>query len=68
MWILLIIVVHANNPNDIPGWSRVPMPNQAVCEQARADMTAWLKFESFRIQAQCLYEPSSSSPTTPRTK
>jgi hypothetical protein len=68
MWILLVMAVHINNPTDVPGWIKVPMATEAECERARAGVTAWLKFESFKVTTQCQQESSSSSPTTLPTK
>jgi hypothetical protein len=68
MWILLVMAMHTNNPSDVPGWVRIPMESEAQCERARAGVTAWLKFESFKVTTQCLQELSSSSPTTRPTK
>jgi len=68
MWILVVMSVHINNPADVPGWVRIPMEGQAQCERARAGVTAWLKFENFKVTTQCQQESSSSSPTTPLTK
>jgi hypothetical protein len=68
MWILLVMSVHINNPSDVPGWVRIPMESQAQCERAQAGVTAWLKFELFKITTQCLQESSSSSPITRPTR
>ena len=53
MWILLIIAVHINNPNDVPGRIQLQFSTQQACEQARASMTSWLKFDSFKVVAEC---------------
>jgi hypothetical protein len=53
MWILIILAVHVNNPKDIPGQVTLEFPTQQACEQARTTMTSWLKFDSFKVIAQC---------------
>jgi len=59
MWILIVIAVHANDPSDVPGWVRIPMESKAQCERARAGVTSWLKFGSFKVETRC--EPHSGA-------
>jgi len=61
MWILLVMSVHINNPADVPGWVRIPMESEAQCERARAGVTAWLKFESFKVETKCEKRPSGQT-------
>ena len=66
MWILLLIAVNANNANDQPAWVQISMPDQATCEQAADTLQYWIKFDNFKLDAQCLESPSL--PTTLPTK
>jgi len=54
MWLMILIAVHINDPKDIPGKVYLEFPDQISCEQTAKTMTFWLKFESFKVQAQCL--------------
>lgn len=54
MWIMLLIAVHVNNPQDQPGRVELEFADQATCERVLATMTYQLKFSSFRVQGQCL--------------
>jgi hypothetical protein len=53
MWILLLIAVHINNPNDIPAKIHIPFENQAACEYAKTNMKYWIKFENFKVVGEC---------------
>ena len=66
MWILLLIAVNANNPNDQPAWVQISMPDEAACEQAADTLQYWIKFKNFQLDARCL--ESQSLPTTLPTK
>ena len=59
MWILIILAVHVNDPQDVPGRVTLEFPTQQACEQARESMTYWLKFKSFRVEARCEKQSSS---------
>ena len=53
MWILIILAVHTNDPQDVPGRVEIEMPSLAAC-QAAAESIRWeLKFRSFRVEAKC---------------
>jgi hypothetical protein len=54
MWILILIAVHINNPNDQPGRIELVFPNQISCEQSLQSMTYWLKFNQFKINGRCV--------------
>jgi hypothetical protein len=54
MWILLILAVNINDPKDIPGKVSIEFATQAECEQARANTTSWLKFDTFKVTTQCV--------------
>ena len=53
MWLMILIAVHMNNPNDIPGKITLQFQNQQQCEQALQSMTYWLKFDKFKIEGKC---------------
>jgi hypothetical protein len=53
MWILLLIAIHISDFKDIPARVQIPFENQAACEYAKANMSYWIKFESFKIEATC---------------
>lgn len=53
MWVLILLAVHINNPNDIPGIIKIEFNELKECERAAASLHYWLKFESFKITAQC---------------
>jgi hypothetical protein len=53
MWILLLLSVNISNPQDVPGRVTLEFSSQQACEQAKASMTYWLKFDSFKITAEC---------------
>lgn len=54
MWVMLLIAMHVNNPQDQPGRVELEFADQATCERVLATMTYQLKFSSFRVQGQCL--------------
>lgn len=54
MWLLIIIAVHANNPDDVPGRVELAFRDQKTCEQSLESMTYWLKFKQFKIQGKCV--------------
>jgi hypothetical protein len=53
MWILLIIAVHINNPNDIPGKIQIVFNSEKECQTALNSMSYWLKFDSFTVKGEC---------------
>jgi hypothetical protein len=53
MWIMILIAVHVNNPQDQPGRIELRFDDRAACEQALATMTYRLKFSGFRIEGRC---------------
>lgn len=54
MWILLILAINVNNPNDIPGRVQITFKTQEECREAADNMSSWLKFKDFRVTAQCI--------------
>ena len=53
MWLMMLIAVHINNPNDIPGRISLQFQTQQQCEQTLQTMTYWLKFDQFKIEGKC---------------
>lgn len=54
MWVLLLLAVHINNPNDIPGRVMIEFRTEAECKQAESTVKYSLKFDSFKVTTQCL--------------
>jgi len=54
MWILMLLSISITNPNDVPGVVTLDFETQAQCEAAKESMTYWLKFDSFKVTAECL--------------
>ena len=67
MWILLLLAVNINNPQDVPGKVSIEFPTEQACQQAQATVISWLKFDTFKVTTQCVRK-SSSSPITSGTK
>lgn len=53
MWVLLLIAVHVSDSQDIPARVQVPFDSHAACERARTDFTYWIKFNNFKVIAEC---------------
>ena len=53
MWTLILIAVHMNNSNDIPGRINLQFQSQQHCEQTLQSMTYWLKFDKFKVEGKC---------------
>jgi hypothetical protein len=51
---MILLAVHINNPQDVPGRVELTFPSQAVCEQTLNTLTYQLKFKQFKIQGQCV--------------
>jgi hypothetical protein len=64
---LILLAVHVNNPQDIPGRIMIQFQTQKECEAAQATVTSWLKFDSFKVTTECVRK-SSLSQTTPEIK
>jgi len=54
MWILMILSLNVNNPNDIPGVLTLDFETEQQCQIAKESMTYWLKFDTFKVTAECL--------------
>lgn len=53
MWILILIAMHINNPNDQPGRVELEFKDRASCEFALASMKFELKFKNFKVEGEC---------------
>ena len=53
MWILILMAIHTNNPNDMPGKITLEFQTQQHCEQSLKSMTYWLKFDQFKVVGKC---------------
>ena len=53
MWILILMAIHTNNPNDMPGKITLEFQTQQQCEQSLKSMTYWLKFDQFKVVGKC---------------
>jgi hypothetical protein len=59
IWLLILLVVHKNDPNDIPGRVTLEFESQAACERSLSNMFYWLKFDSFKVEGKCIRKSSS---------
>ena len=53
MWLLMLMAVHVNNPQDVPGRASIEFATEAECVRAQATVAYWLKFDSFKVVTQC---------------
>lgn len=53
MWLLILLAVHANNPNDNPAKIQIQFQTQKECEVALSKMTFWVKYEPYIIKGRC---------------
>jgi hypothetical protein len=53
MWILILIAVHVNNPQDVPGRIELAFKDQMSCEIALMSMKFELKFKNFKVEGVC---------------
>ena len=53
MWLLILMAVHVNNPQDVPGRASIEFASEAECLRAQATVQAWLKFDSFKVVTVC---------------
>jgi hypothetical protein len=51
---MILIAVHLNDPKDIPGRVTMEFPTQLSCEQSLKSITYKLRFDSFKVEAQCV--------------
>jgi hypothetical protein len=54
MWLLILLSVSVTNPNDIPGKVTLEFETEQQCHKAKESMTYWLKFDTFKVTAECV--------------
>jgi hypothetical protein len=52
-WILILLAVNMSNANDIPGRITIEFSTEQECIRALNTMTYKLKFDSFKVSAEC---------------
>jgi len=52
-WLLVLLAVNINDAQDIPGRVYVQFDTQYECETAKSTVRSWLKFDTFKVTAQC---------------
>jgi hypothetical protein len=52
-WILILLAVNMSNANDIPGRITIEFSTEQECIRALNNMTYKLKFDSFKVSAEC---------------
>ena len=55
-WILLLSVVNIHDATDIPGKINIAFPTEQACVQAATSMTYIVKFDWFKVTAECKKE------------
>jgi len=53
MWVLIILAVHINNPEDIPGRVTIKFETEQQCLKAKETLQYKLKFDSFKVTTEC---------------
>jgi hypothetical protein len=53
VWLMILIAVHLNDPKDIPARVQMEFETQQACERAKSSLAYWVKFESFKVVAEC---------------
>ena len=53
MWLLILVAVHMNNPQDQPGRIELEFKDRISCELALASMKYELKFKNFKVEGKC---------------
>jgi hypothetical protein len=54
MWILVLLAVNVNNPQDIPGRVLIEFVTEQECLRAQSTVQSWLKFDGFKVTTQCV--------------
>ena len=58
MWMLILIAMNINNPNDQPGRIELEFKDRIGCEYALASMKFELKFKNFKVEGVCTKKQS----------
>jgi hypothetical protein len=53
MWLLVLLAIKINDPQDIPGRVTLEFPTEEACKASLKTMTFWLKFDSFKVIGHC---------------
>ena len=53
MWVLIILAIHVNDPEDIPGKVQLQFQSLQECQQAQSTISYNLKFKSFKVISEC---------------
>ncbi len=51
---MILLAVHINNPQDVPGRVELTFPSQTLCEQTLETVTYQIKFRQFKVEGQCV--------------
>jgi len=54
MWLLILLSINISNPQDIPGRVTLEFETEQQCHKAKESMTYWLKFDTFKVTAECV--------------
>lgn len=52
-WLLILLCVSINNPNDVPGRLTLEFDTKQQCEASLKTMTYNLKFDTFKVVGNC---------------
>jgi len=50
----MLLSISITNPNDIPGRVTLEFETEQQCQAAKNSMTYWLKFDTFKVTAECI--------------
>lgn len=53
MWVLILLAININNPNDIPGRISIKFDTEHSCLKAKDSVEYKLKFDNFKVTAEC---------------
>jgi len=53
MWLLVILAININNPQDIPAKIVLEMPSIHECEQILDTMKYTIKYSSYKVEGSC---------------
>jgi len=53
MWLLIIIAVNINNPQDVPATITLDMPSLHMCEEVLDSLKYKMKYTSYKVEGKC---------------
>lgn len=56
MWELIMLVVNIHDPTDVPGRMQLMFSTEQECVHASASLTYTVKFDWFKVTAECKKE------------